>query len=239
MLLKSEFASEDHMKRLAVVGGICASFLLGAAITAVAQDEHRNDKNDKQENAHPENRQEQAQPQQQARPQEQPRPDDRRNQQPQSGDRHEMTPQSEGRQEPQSGDRHPQKPENDRQVQQQQERQNREMQQGREQERHEQAQPRQGEQSRAEGRGGNHRRIPDSDFNAHFGREHHFRPGRVQVYGGRPQFNYSGYVFELVEPWPTGWAYDDDDYYIDYVDDEYWLYSLRYPGVRLEVFIIQ
>lgn len=226
------------MKRLSVMGGICASFLLGMAVTAVAQDEHRNDKNDKQENAHPENRQEQAQPQQQARPDDR-RNDDRRNQQPQSGDRHEMTPQSEGRQEPQSGERHPQKPENDRQVQQQQERQKREMQQGREQERHEQAQPRQGEQSRAEGRGGNHRRIPDSDFHAHFGREHHFRPGRVQVYGGRPQFNYSGYVFELVEPWPTSWAYDDDDYYIDYVDDEYWLYSLRYPGVRLEVFIIQ
>jgi len=61
----------------------------------------------------------------------------------------------------------------------------------------------------------------------------------VQVYGGRPQFNYSGYVFELVEPWPTAWAYDDDDYYIDYVDDEYWLYSFRYPGVRLELIIIE
>jgi len=86
---------------------------------------------------------------------------------------------------------------------------------------------------------GNHRRIPEADFHAHFGREHHFRPGRVQVYGGRPQFNYSGYVFELVEPWPTAWAYDDDDYYIDYVDDEYWLYSFRYPGVRLELIIIE
>lgn len=226
------------MKRLSVVGGICASFLLGAAVTAVAQDEHQNDK---QENAHPENRQEQARPQQQARPQEQARPDDRKNQQPQSGDRHEMTPQSEGRQEPQSGDRHPQKPEKDRQMQQQQERQNMEKQPGREQERHEQARPqeKQGEQARAERHEENHRRIPDSDFHAHFGHEHHFRPGRVQVYGGRPQFTYSGFVFELVEPWPTAWAYDDDDYYIDYVNDEYWLYSLRYPGVRLELIIIQ
>ena len=218
------------MKRLSVVGGICASFLLGAAVTAVAQDEHQNDK---QENAHPENRQEQARPQQQARPQEQARPDDRKNQQPQSGDRHEMTPQSEGRQEPQSGDRHPQKPENDRQMQQQQ--------QGRDQERHEQARPeeKQGEHARAERHEESHRRIPDADFHAHFGHEHHFRPGRVQVYGGRPQFTYSGFVFELVEPWPTAWAYDDDDYYIDYVNDEYWLYSLRYPGVRLELIIIQ
>ncbi len=34
------------MKRLAVVGGICASFLLGAAMTAVAQDEHRDERKD-------------------------------------------------------------------------------------------------------------------------------------------------------------------------------------------------
>jgi hypothetical protein len=32
------------MKRLAVVGGICVSFLLGAAMTAVAQDEHRDER---------------------------------------------------------------------------------------------------------------------------------------------------------------------------------------------------
>jgi hypothetical protein len=53
------------MKRLTVVSGICASCLLGTAMTAVAQgqDEHRNDKNDKQENARPENRQEEARPQ--------------------------------------------------------------------------------------------------------------------------------------------------------------------------------
>jgi len=124
-------------------------------------------------------------------------------------------------------------------MQQKQEQQNMERQQGREQDRHEQARPeeRQNEQARAE-RHEDHRRIPDADFHARFGREHHFRPGRVQVYGGRPQFNYGGYVFELVEPWPVDWAYDDDDYYIDYVDDEYWLYSLRYPGVRLELIIV-
>jgi hypothetical protein len=60
----------------------------------------------------------------------------------------------------------------------------------------------------------------------------------MQVYEGRPQFNYGGYVFEIVEVWPAGWAYDDDDYYIDYVDDEYWLYSFDHPGVRLELIII-
>jgi hypothetical protein len=92
-------------------------------------------------------------------------------------------------------------------------------------------------QGRQDRREANHRRIPEQDFHAHFGREHRFAPGRVQVYGGRPQFNYSGYVFEILEPWPGDWAYDDDDYYVEYVDDEYWLYSFRHPGVRLELII--
>ena len=209
------------MKRLLVVGGICASLLLGAVAMAVAQDEHKQDehkqdehKNDRQETAQPQNRPEQARP-------EDHRNDDRRNQ------------------EPQSGDRHPQKPENDRQMQQPQERPDMEKPQEREQGRHEQARPQGQVQGRAEGHGGNQRRIPDADFHAHFGRGHHFAPGRVQVYGGRPQFTYSGFVFALVEPWPVAWAYDADDYYIDYVDDEYWLYSLRDPGVRLELIIVE
>jgi hypothetical protein len=225
------------MKRFTLVSGICASFVLGMGITAVAQgqDEHRNDKNDKQEQA---------------------RPEERQKQEPQSGDRKNTTPQSEGRQsqEPQSGDRHPESRGNDRQMQerQQQQQEDRE-QQGRKQQPRPEEKPgrevnggRQ-DQARPEGqargaepgrREGNQRRIPDSDFHAHFGHEHHFAPGRVQVYGGRPQFTYSGFVFALVEPWPADWAYDDDDYYIDYVDDEYWLYSLRYPGVRLELIIV-
>jgi hypothetical protein len=60
----------------------------------------------------------------------------------------------------------------------------------------------------------------------------------MEAYQGRPQFNYGGYVFELVEPWPAAWVYDADDYYIDYVDDEYWLYSFDDPGVRLELIIV-
>jgi hypothetical protein len=193
---------------------------------AVAQDEHKQDehkqdehKNDRQQTAQPQNRQEQARPQEQAKPEDH-HNDECRNQ------------------EPQSGDRHPQTRENDRQMQQPQERPNKEKPQDREQERHEQARPQGQVQGRAEGHGGNQRRIPDADFHAHFGRGHHFAPGRVQVYGGRPQFTYSGFVFALVEPWPVAWAYDDDDYYIDYVDDEYWLYSLRSPGVRLELIIV-
>ena len=234
------------MKRLSVVGGICASLLLGVAAMAVAQDEH---KNDRPEHGQPQNRQEQARPQEesrpqdQARPQEQQRPEDRRTQEPQSGNRHEVSPQNEGRpqQQPQSGDRHPERQQDQRQMQ-QPERQNMGAQQERENDRHEQARPQgemQGnEHARAEGHERNQRRISEPDFRAHFGREHRFHPGRMQVYEGRPQFNYGGYVFELVEPWPQDWAYDEDDYYIDYADGEYWLYSYDHPGVRLELIIV-
>ena len=223
------------MKKLFVVGGMAALLAAGASI-AIAQDEHRNDR---QDNAQQENRQEQA------------RPEDRRNQQPESGNRRETTPQNEGRpeQQPQSGDRRPPSQENNRQMQpqgrQNDERQNQERQnnnneerpQGREQERQNQARPQGREQGRT-GRSGNTRRIPDADFRAHFGRGHRFAPGRMQVYEGRPQFTYSGYVFELINPWPSDWVYDSDDYYVDYFDDEYWLCSFTHPEVRLELIII-
>lgn len=39
------------MKRLAVVGSICASLLLGAAMTALAQDEHHDEKQDEHRDA--------------------------------------------------------------------------------------------------------------------------------------------------------------------------------------------
>ncbi|HKV81295.1 MAG TPA: hypothetical protein VJP02_24320 [Candidatus Sulfotelmatobacter sp.] len=223
------------MKRLTVVSGICASFLLGTAMTAVAQgqDEHRNDRQD------------------------QARPEDRRNQEPQSGDRKNTTPQSEQRQnqEPQSGDRHPQSRENDRQRQdrqqqdrgqqgrQQQPRQDRnepgrEVNGGRQDQARPEGQARGAEPGRAERREGNQRRIPDSDFHAHFGREHHFAPGRMQVYNGQPQFYYGGYNFVLIQAWPEDWSYDADDYYIDEFDGEYWLFNLENPGVRLELMIV-
>lgn len=229
------------MNRLSIVGGICALLLLGTAVTVVAQDEH---KNDRPPAAQPENRKDDA------------RPADRRNQEPQSGNRHETTPQNEGRpeQQPQSGDRHPQQQEDERRMQHPQnrnsddrrnmERPNVERPQEREQERREQprsdqARPEGGERGRAERPRENQRRIPEHDFRAHFGREHRFAPGRMQVYEGRPQFHYSGYVFEIFEPWPADWVYDEDDYYIDYVDDEYWLYSFRHPGMRLELIIVE
>jgi hypothetical protein len=79
--------------------------------------------------------------------------------------------------------------------------------------------------------------IPDDKFRSHFGREHTFRVSRPVVVEGRPRFQYSGYWFEFVNPWPQGWSYDDDCY-IDYVDDGYYLFDPRHPGVSILVVVI-
>ncbi len=83
------------------------------------------------------------------------------------------------------------------------------------------------------GKGG---KIPDDKFRAHFGRSHTFTAKTVIVQG-RPQFQYGGYSFQLVDVWPVGWAYTDECY-IDYIDGEYFLFDLLHPGVRIAVFVV-
>ena len=191
-------------------------------MTAVAQEEHKQEEEHKQGAAPPPARQEPA------------RPEEHKNQE----------PQKEERQQPPPDERQMKQEQQEQQKlekQQQKQQEKMEKQQGREEQRHEQAQPQPpmpaGQQARAPQRE-NQRRISDHDFHAHFGREHRFAPGRMQVYQGRTQFPYSGYMFELVEVWPAGWAYDADDYYIDYFDDEYWLCTFSHPEIRLELIII-
>jgi hypothetical protein len=84
------------------------------------------------------------------------------------------------------------------------------------------------------GRKGGH--IPDDRFRAQFGREHHFN-ARSVIVQGRPQFQYGGYNFELVDAWPSDWAYTDDCY-VDYIDGQYYLIDLVHPGIRLAVFVV-
>jgi hypothetical protein len=84
------------------------------------------------------------------------------------------------------------------------------------------------------GRKGGH--IPDDRFRAQFGREHRFN-ARSVIVRGQPQFQYGGYSFELVDAWPSEWS-DSDDYYIDYIDGDYYLIDLVHPGIRLAVFVV-
>lgn len=56
--------------------------------------------------------------------------------------------------------------------------------------------------------------------------------------GGYPRFRYQGYWMSAVDPWPVAWGpnwYDNDDVYINYVDNGYYLYNRRDPGVAIAI----
>ena len=43
---------------------------------------------------------------------------------------------------------------------------------------------------------------------------------------------------QVVDPWPSYWAanwFYDDPVYVDYWNDGYYLFDLRYPGVPISV----
>ena len=103
----------------------------------------------------------------------------------------------------------------------------------------EQARPVQNNQGerQMQGRGGKGGRIPDDKFRAQFGREHRFRMSRPTIVEGQPRFQYSGYWFVIVDPWPTVWLYTDECY-IDYVDDQYYLFDVLHPGVGIVVTVV-
>lgn len=92
-------------------------------------------------------------------------------------------------------------------------------------------------------RGGYHGyRIPEYRFRGYFGPDHGFRiHGRpFLVVGGYPRFQYSGYWFSLVDPWPEYWAndwYDTDEVYVTYVDNGYYMFNRRYPTVGIAISI--
>ncbi len=86
---------------------------------------------------------------------------------------------------------------------------------------------------------GRGRRIPDDRFRSSFGREHSFHVQRGGGGGGGDQrFQYGGDWFEYTDAWPDDWGYDDN-FYIDYVDDDYYLYDRRHPGVRILVIVVE
>jgi hypothetical protein len=83
-------------------------------------------------------------------------------------------------------------------------------------------------------------RIPDERYRGSFGANHWFRIHRypIQIYGGHLRFWYAGFWFGLMDPWPEYWSddwYDNDDVYVVYSEDGYYLYNRRYPMDRIAI----
>jgi hypothetical protein len=75
-------------------------------------------------------------------------------------------------------------------------------------------------------------RIPDERFKASFGRDHRFRVSQADYQGRR--FQYGGYWFGFVDPWPSNWLYTQDVYVVD-IGGVYYLCNASYPGVNLAI----
>jgi hypothetical protein len=81
---------------------------------------------------------------------------------------------------------------------------------------------------RAGGNGGG--RIPADRFKANFGREHSFRVSQGDYKNRR--FQYGGYSFGFVDPWPSNWLYTQNVYVVE-INGVYYLCNPTYPGVNL------
>ncbi len=83
-------------------------------------------------------------------------------------------------------------------------------------------------------------RIPEGRMRGYFGPAHPFRIHQrpVTVVGGLLQFSLGGFGFHLVDPWPETWSSGwlmDDDVYIDFVEDGYYLHNRRHPRDRVAI----
>jgi hypothetical protein len=84
--------------------------------------------------------------------------------------------------------------------------------------------------------------IPEAKFKASFGHSHTFTVKRIitqtTVVPRQTQFIFAGYTFVFLDPWPTAWLLTDDCY-IDYVDDEYFLFDVSHPGIRVALLVVE
>jgi hypothetical protein len=72
--------------------------------------------------------------------------------------------------------------------------------------------------------------IPADKFKANFGQQHTFRVSQADYSNHR--FQYGGYAFGFVDPWPSNWLYTQNVYVIE-IDGVYYLCNASFPGVNL------
>jgi hypothetical protein len=97
-----------------------------------------------------------------------------------------------------------------------------------------QAAQHQQEASRSSQTAGGHGSIPEARFHASFGSSHTFHVNRSEFANGSGRFQYGGYWFNAVQPWPVGWLYTDN-VYVDYLNGGYFLCDPVHPGVFISI----
>lgn len=83
-------------------------------------------------------------------------------------------------------------------------------------------------------------RIPEARYRRHFGSSFGFRMFSfpLVVVGGFPRFQYEGFWFSVIDPWPEYWSidwYGEDDLYIEYSGDGYYLHNRSHPMDRIAI----
>ena len=78
------------------------------------------------------------------------------------------------------------------------------------------------------------RHIPEEHFRANFGKQHTFYVNR-RMYESR-RFQYGGFWFGFIDPWPSFWLYSDP-VYVDFIDDGYFLCNPYHTSVCIAVVV--
>ena len=248
------------MRRIIFVSAANLLLLLGATSPIYAGQQDQNQQQDKGKNQD-ENKGQQQRPSQQQNQNKQPQ---QKSQQQQQNNQQQKAQQQQQNQDKQPQQKAQQQQQNNQQQKaQQQQNQNRPQQQHAQQHQQESRpsqqvqhvqqnqRPQVWQQHRAQNWQSEHRtwqqrggyngyRIPEARFSLYFGPDHGFRIHSfpMDVYGGYPRFQYQGFWFGFLDPWPEYWSndwYDNDDVYVVYSDDGYYLYNRRYPQDRIAI----
>jgi hypothetical protein len=206
------------MKVLATVGTVTLFLLFGMAVPALAQGDHQD------EGAKPAQHDEQAKPAKQER---QAKPAQRQEQakSTKQGDQRQAENQQRQTRSNNQQEAKATKPEVRQQAG------NRQPQRSAAEQQRQRSQPELRLSARGEGR------IPDDRFRSHFGHGHEFRIGSPKIVDGYSRFQYGGYWFGFVQPWPVEWYYTDD-VYVDYINGEYYLCNPSYPGTQIAIVVL-
>ena len=229
------------MKAPGIIGITALFVLLGATLPAFAQEEHHEEaaKPEKQQEAKPAQQEEKAKP---AKQEEQAKPEKQQAKGQQEQQQKKQEQANSTKQEEQKQAKGQQEQQQKQQQKQQQAKQVKQEEGGKAagqqhaqrtpaEEKRQHAEPALRLSARGEGR------IPDERFRSNFGREHEFRIGSPRLVDGYSRFQYGGFWFGFVQPWPVAWYYTDD-VYVDFIDGGYYLCNPYYPGDRVAISVV-